>query len=496
MLLLTLGLGSGGTPAAAAVACPSGVDSDFNGDGARDTVITDPEATVDGVARAGAIHIVYGGGKGTFLVTQALAAVPGAPETDDRYGFSTAVYDANLDGCSDLVVGLPYEDMGTVRDAGDVQLLYGATGGLTTGAAPVEFYQGADKALGGALELNDWTGFSVAAGKTSAGTPYLLIGSPGEDLGTVPDAGMISYVHGTARTVVTVTQNTEAGGAVPDAAEVNDRFGYALAASPTHFAVGAPGEGAGAGPFAGIANIFSHTLVSGYPAPQGLIAQNRPGVTSEPEIGDGFATSLAMVPYRPAGATSTTESLLAVGVPNEDTAGGVDSGVVHIFRVPATGELTELAYVDQDAEGIDGEAETGDFFGQRLAAVNTAPNSTTTGTTARLAIGAPGEESTEEHQDKGGVQIVPMVGAPSASDHWIDPGFGIGAVAAPRMLTGMSLGATPSALYVGVPYGPAEARAVYGFSWNVADGGAPTQTFKPGEGGLPAGGVAFGAGVR
>ena len=63
------------------------------------------------------------------------------------------------------------------------------------------------------------------------------------------------------------------------------------------------------------------------------------------------------------------------------------------------------------------------------------------------------------------------------------------------MLAGLSLGATPSRLYVGVPDGPAEGRAVYGFPW-TASGGAPTQTFKPGEGGIPAGGVAFGATAR
>ena len=42
-VLLAWGVGAGGTPAAAAVACPSGTDSDFNGDGIRDTVIADPK---------------------------------------------------------------------------------------------------------------------------------------------------------------------------------------------------------------------------------------------------------------------------------------------------------------------------------------------------------------------------------------------------------------------------------------------------------------------
>lgn len=98
--------------------------------------------------------------------------------------------------------------------------------------------------------------------------------------------------------------------------------------------------------------------------------------------------------------------------------------------------------------------------------------------------------------EKGGVQIFPLVGAPGASDAWLDPGSGIPVEPASRQLAGMSLGSTPSALYVGMPYGPAAGHAVHSFSWNTASGGAPTHTFKPGEGGIPTGDVAFGAVAR
>ncbi|MCL7377227.1 VCBS repeat-containing protein [Streptomyces sp. 35G-GA-8] len=495
--LLALGLGGGGTPAAAAVACPSGIESDFNGDGVRDTAIADPEATVNGVARAGVVHIVYGGGKGTLALSQATDGIPGDPETGDRYGYALAVYDANLDGCSDLVVGVPYEDLGAVRDCGLVQVIYGAPAGLGGGAKAVtEFYQGADTPLGGGTETDDWLGYAVAAGKTSAGSPFLLIGNPGESLGTTEDAGLFFYVSGTAQTVVSIHQDTDTGGAVAGVAEQDDRFGSSLAATPTHFAVGTPGEALGTTTFAGGVGYFSHTLTSGYPKPLGGLGQDQDAIGGAEEVGDQFGAALAMVPYRAAGATSTTESLLAVGVPGEDLTTTVDAGAVQVFRLAANGTYTETAWIDQDTVDVDQEAEAGDFFGRRLAAVNTSPNATSTGTTTRLAIGVPGEESSEEHQEKGGVQIVPLVGAPGASDQWIDPGHGVPSGPAPRMLTGLSLGATPSLLYVGTPYGTADGQAVYGFPWNVASGGAPTQTFKPGEGGIPATGVAFGATVH
>jgi hypothetical protein len=242
--------------------------------------------------------------------------------------------------------------------------------------------------------------------------------------------------------------------------------------------------------------VFSHTLVSGLPKPLLGMGQDQDAISGAEEVGDGFGTALAMVPYRPSGATSTTESLLAVGVPGEDLSTTVDAGAVQVFRITASGTFTETAWIDQNLDGVDQESEAGDFFGQRLAAVNTSPNTVASATTTRLAVGVPGEESSEEHPEKGGVQIFPLVGPAGTSDNWIDPGYGIPGIPAPRQLAGMSLSATPSSLYVGMPYGPAEGHAVHAFSWNVASGGAPTATFKPGENGIPAGDVAFGAVTR
>lgn len=495
-VLLTWGLGFGGGPAAAAVTCPSGVESDFNGDGVRDTVIADPEATVGGMAKAGEVQVVYGGAKGVLTLSQALDTIPGVPEVGDQYGYSLAVYDADLDGCSDLVVGDPYEDIGAVPDSGVVHVIYGSTSGLNAGKASIEFYQGTGARLGGGPETDDWVGYAVTAGKTSAGVPFLIIGVPGESIGDIEDAGGFHYLSGTAMTMAFVHQNTTTAGDVPGSAEQDDRFGSTLAATPTHFAVGTPGEALGTVAFAGGVGFFSHALTADSPKPLGGLGQDQDVISGAEEVGDQFGAALAMVPYRASGATSTTESLLAVGVPGEDLATTVDAGAVQVFKLAANGTFTETAWIDQNTADVDQEAEAGDFFGKRLAAVNSSPNATSTATTTRLAIGVPGEESSEEHAEKGGVQIVPLVGAPGASDNWIDPGYGAGPTPAPHMFTGISLAATPSLLYVGAPYGPAETRAVYGFPWNVASGGAPTQTIKPGEGGVPATGVAFGATVR
>ncbi|MFC9272317.1 FG-GAP and VCBS repeat-containing protein [Streptomyces zhihengii] len=492
----TLGLAPGAT--AAAAAC-SGTESDFNGDGIRDTAIADPEATVTGHARAGLVRIVYGGGKGTYELSQDSPNIPGGAEEGDRYGFALAVYDADLDGCADLAVGAPYEDISTNADAGSVHIVYGSAAGFNGGKVPKEHLQGAGTTIGGAAEPGDWLGYALVAGKTSAGTPYLVAGVPGESIGSpaVEDAGGFVYIHGTAQTVVgVISQNVETGGAVPGVAETDDRFGASLTSTPTHFAVGTPGEAIGTVPFAGGVAVFSHTLASGYPKPLLGLSQDADTVAGAEEAGDGFGTALAMVPYRPSGATSTTEVLLAIGSPGEDLSTTVDAGAVQIFRINASGGFSETMWVEQNTADVEQEGEAGDFFGQRLAAVNTSPNTTTTGTTARLAIGVPGEESAEEHREKGGVHIVPMVGAPGASDSWIDPGWGVPGEPAPLQLAGLSLSGSTAGLYVGMPYGPAAGHSVHLFPWNTANGGAPSQSFRPGEGGIPAGDTAFGATVR
>lgn len=469
------------------------MEADFNGDGIQDVVIADPEAAVGGVAGAGVVHIVYGGGKGSTLLSQETEGFPGVAEADDRFGFAVSVYDADGDGCSDIAVGIPYEDIDTTLDAGLVQVVYGSGAGLGKGRAVMQYRQGSTSALSGSPETSDWVGYAVAGGRTAAGASYLLIGAPGESVGPLEDAGGIFYVPADAERAVIITQDTTG---VPGLAEVDDRFGSSFAASPTHFAVGAPGEAIGTVPFAGGTTVFGHTIVSGFPKPLLGLSQDIEGIQGAEEAGDGFGTALAMVPYRPAGATSTTESLLAVGIPGEDLSTTVDAGAVQVFRITAAGTFTEVTWIDQEMPNAEEQAEAGDFFGQRLAAVNTAPNSTASATTTRLAVGVPGEESSEEHPEKGGVQIFPLVGAPGASDAWIAPGEGIPGDPAPQQLAGMSLGATPSALYVGMPYGPAAGHAVHAFGWNVASGGASTRTFKPGEGGIPTGDVAFGAVAR
>ncbi|WP_405544860.1 VCBS repeat-containing protein [Streptomyces goshikiensis] len=494
-LALTAGSAPLASQAAAATGC-AGAEADFNGDGIRDTAIADPEATVNGVSKAGVVHIVYGGGKGVLELTQE-AAKSGGSEAGDTFGYSMAVYDADLDGCADLAIGIPYEDVGGHTDAGRAVVVYGSPAGLAAGKASIQYVQGAAP-LSGAAEADDWMGYSLAAGTSSTGVPFLAIGAPGEDLGTTPDAGSVIYASGSPTlSIGIITQDTATAGAVPDTVEPYDRFGTAIAATPTHLAISAPGEAQDTIVDAGSVTTFSHTLVSGVPTPLNVIHQDAPNVFGACEAGDAFGTSITAVPYRAEGATSTTESLLAVGIPGEDLSTGADAGAVQVFRLNAAGAYTELAWIDQNVADVGGAAEPGDHFGQRVAAFNTAPTSTSTAANVRLAVGVPGEDAANGVVDRGIVQMFPMVGAPGASDKILEPGSEIPTPMAPREYAGMSIGGGTAGLYIGMPYGPVEGRAVYLFPWTISGtGGAPIETFKPGQGGIPAEAKTFGAVVR
>lgn len=241
--------------------------TDFNCDGVEDIAIADPKAAVGGHTGAGLVRVVYGGGKGTAEISQDLDWVPGASEDGDWFGETLATVDYGEDGCTDLVVGTPAEAPGTVADAGMADILHGAPNGLGTGAKKnTHFEQGSGAgAIGaGAVETGDRMGQALAAGTTTAGEPFLVIGSPGESIGSVAKAGAFFYVRGT--TNMSVHQDTTD---VAGASEADDGFGSVITADANHIAVGAP-------------NPASSTCTGRAPARTTWPASPRPATASAP----------------------------------------------------------------------------------------------------------------------------------------------------------------------------------------------------------------------
>ncbi|QWB28415.1 integrin alpha [Streptomyces koelreuteriae] len=494
---LAIGSLSVSSPPAAAATCATGTVSDFNGDGVADTVIADPNAAVNGAKAAGLVRIVLGGGKGVSEISQAMNGMGATPEAGDQFGFSRTSYDVNEDGCTDLVVGAPYEDVAKdgkqLVDAGAVYVIHGTPAGIGPGSK-VEGYTQSELDPSTSTEAYDWFGHAVRAGSTASGSPYLVVGVPGENVtvgGTThTDAGCVAYVQGATR--VSVSQKDPG---VPGDVEAHDRFGYSLAGTNRFFAVGAPGEAIGTAKFAGGVSVFSHAMAGGLPTPLVGLDQDGAGVAGTAEAGDGFGTSLSMTSYRPGDQTYNSDVLLAVGTPGEDVDKTADSGGAAVFRVQPSGTYTEVAAID--AADLGEAPAAGDFMGQRVTIANTNSAVVTTTATVRLAVGVPGRD-TASAKDAGAVRILrPLDTAVSSTDKILVRGSGLPGKATTRDYNGTALTSGSAYLYLGVPHSKASdspSGVLYVVPWTDIDGTTTvgTTTYLPGEGGLPDEGVAFG----
>lgn len=475
--------------------------TDFNCDAVEDVAAGDPRATVGGDAAAGLVRVVYGGGKGTEQIDQDASFVPGGAEPGDRFGEALATADHNQDGCTDLIVGVPYENVQGQTDAGMVSVIHGSRDGLGKGPASTNYEQGVGSGsfAASASEAGDRMGFSVAAGQTAQGAPYLLIGTPGEDLGDLADAGNSFYVQSGRSAAVHQDKPGVAG-----VAEAGDRFGHSVAGDANHIAIGAPGEAVGTETDSGMIQVLGHTWnADGLPTPVKGLDQDSEGVSGGAEADDEFGADVALTEYRPAGAATANHSLLAVGSPGEAlTANGTsraDAGRVVTFHITASGGWSQQSDIHQNWDDISGTPEKGDRFGEQVAVTNTAPRATGTAATMLIAVGAPGE-AVGSVAGAGAVQQFSLLGNPGDADHWIQAGNGYGLPGTPgagERLGGV-LTATGTQLYFGMPNGPSAYGAVHTMPWSNLTGGTagPVTTYAPGQNGLPAAGQAFGTTVQ
>ena len=113
--------------------------ADFNGDGYDDLAVGVPNEDVEALSDAGAVNVVYGSPTGLSILyvgtqfwSQNSPNVEGGCEAWDRFGTTLAAGDFNYDGYDDLAIGVPFEHVGTIADAGAVNILYGSGSGLSS----------------------------------------------------------------------------------------------------------------------------------------------------------------------------------------------------------------------------------------------------------------------------------------------------------------------------------------------------------------------------
>lgn len=485
-----------------AQACTSGTD--YNGDGCGDLVIADPEATVGGKARAGRVTVVYGGENGARgVLTQGSGGVGDIAETDDRFGVVVRATRIDADAYADLVVAVPSESVGSADDAGVVHVIFGSVGGLGGGRGGIILRQGMH-GVPGAPEAGDRFGESVAVNATNLdgggwSAPAIAYGAPGEDLGTVSDAGLAGLVtfEGTTGDVTRARDLTQNSSGISGQAEAGDRFGAAVEVfqGPGGFGcdtatllgyslvVGAPGEDLGTVQNAGLVHL-ARGLATDTP-----LSQDTAGVDGVAEAGDQFGASLALTSFCEHDGPSHVT--LAIGVPTEDIGSAVDAGAVHLFRTDDDElPLPQRWSVNQDSVSVAGTAESGDRFGATLALDGPWRD----GLGQPVVVGVPGEDIGSV-ADAGAVQVF--------GDGTTAPGNGDGMVAQPDLDEpaqagdhfGAALATRQDVLVVGVPDDVTyPTGAVHLIPWDTVFGAAGADlVIRPGVDGVPTGATRFGA---
>jgi hypothetical protein len=277
---------------------------DFNGSGHDDLAVGVTDQDVGSAFDAGAVNVIYGSAvrltaDANQLWHQDSAGIADAVEDFDRFGSSLAAGDFNGSGHDDLAIGVPREDVGSIVDAGGVNVIYGAGVGLR--ASGNQHWHQNSAGISDAAEADDRFGDSLTAGDFNASAhDDLAVGAPIEDVGSIVDAGAVSVIYGSAsRLTADANQRWHQDSTgIADAAEADDRFGDSPTAGDFNgsghddLAVGTPLERVGSIGFAGAVNAIYGAGVGLRANGNQLWHQDSTGIADEAETGDFFGDSL------------------------------------------------------------------------------------------------------------------------------------------------------------------------------------------------------------
>ena len=383
------------------------VHSDFDCDGFEDLAIGIPGRDVGAVENAGAVQVIYGAKSGlrpagNQLIDENTASVLGAPEESDGFGAALAAGDFDDDGCSDLAVGVPGQDVGGQDAAGKVHVIGGNETGLdpVTNATPphegdYEVVQGANGIEGTPDDFERYGGALAAGDFGGDGVVDLAVGIPLEVF-SGDQAGAVNVLFGGSSSLYSDADQyfNEDTPDVPGARGDLDLFGGALAAGDIDgdgsddLAVGAFSDDDGGLPDeAGAAAVLYGSPPTGIGTAgaqrlnQGILLGGGETVADSPEEDDRFGDALAIGDFDADGFAE-----LAIGVPNEDVGAENQSGAVEVLPGSVdgvTGAKDKL--LSHKSKGMPNSLGEFDTLGNALAA-----GRFDSGKFVDLAIGAEG----------------------------------------------------------------------------------------------------------
>lgn len=349
----------------------------FSGVMSSTLTVSNVDATVTGNYRC----VVSNAGGSTTSNAATLELVNSPP--------AGAESDFDGDGFADLAIGIPGEAIGSLAGAGAVQVIYGSVNGLE--AEGNQFWHQNTSGIAGAAEANDEFGGALTGGDFDGdGLTDLVIGVPGEAVGSLQEAGAVHAIYGSVNGLATTGSQlwNQSSPDLAGSSGTSERFGEAVAGGDfdgdgfADLAVGVPGD-----TVAGVADAGSvHVLYGSFGGLSGshdvILSQNTVGVPGGSEAGDRFGAALAVGDFDADGFDD-----LAIGAPGEALGSIQSAGAINVLYGSASGlsgNSSQLA--NQDTAGISDVAGASDQFGASLAAGDFDGDGH-----VDLAIGVPGE---------------------------------------------------------------------------------------------------------
>ncbi|AKS43288.1 FG-GAP repeat protein [Wenzhouxiangella marina] len=353
---------------------------DYDCDGLDDVAIGIPREDLIGADDGGRVLVLYGADDGSGLATtgrqiwsQAGPAVPGDPSPFENFGATLASGDFDGDGCDDLAIGVPRDDVNGVNSAGAVHVLYGSAGdGLS--ADGIDYWHQGPGSTGLQIEADDQFGAALAVGDFDGdGRDDLAIGVPREDSGSgaslVVDAGLVQVLFGTSNGLSTSQSvNLRRGSNLFGSPVSGERLGSVLAAGNLNSIVGdelvigiESFDLSAALPDTGAIMVVSDIDGNVFNA---LFTQDSPNIPGAAEAGDRLGSALAIGDFDGNGFDEVAAS--AAGEDIEQPAPERDSvGVVNVF------DFTGGAHQIWNQDDLPPEqAEDSDQFGSALVAAD------------------------------------------------------------------------------------------------------------------------------